>query len=199
MKSILMALKMKIVLGLMLFCAAGIQAQVLVYKRIVHRTEMGNGFTFKSSVSGYLMVDVSTGAAAEFDIDSRTKEFLARTRIFTVGTVHGGPGKEYMVFAEATALTDNFGPYRSSYTAKGKDVPLAIGWDGTRPLPRTMRFTACYVFYLGTEPFIEEHTGTLVMDLVETRSTNAAGSTLDEVVSAHRSKLIASGYRDSHP
>ena len=199
---------MKTLITLILLCTVSIQAQVLVYKRTVHSTVMGNGFRMKSSVSGVLVVDVGTGAAAEFDIYSKSKEFLSRSRTFMVGTVHGGPGllgtvqgvprKEYMVFAEVAAGTDTGGPYRMSYTAKGLDVQVDVGW-GKRPVPRTMQSVATYIYSFETEYYIEDETGTLIIDSAATQDANAAGHTVDEVAAAIRSKLIESGFTDIQP
>jgi hypothetical protein len=208
MKTNVSEIKMKTLITLILLCTVSIQAQVLVYKRTVHSTVIGDGFRTKSSVSGLLVVDVGTGAAAEFDTYSKSKEFLSRSRTFMVGTVHGGPGiagtvqgvpvKEYTVFAEVAAGTDTFGPYRMSYTAKGLDVQVEVGW-GKRPVPRTMRSNATDIYSFGTEYYMEDETGTLIIDSAATQNANAVGHTLDEVAAAIRSKLIESGFTDIQP
>jgi hypothetical protein len=190
---------MKTLLALIFLCAAHVQGQVLLYKRTIHSVSMGHGFTTKKSVTGCLIVDAETGAAVEFDIYSKAKEFLARGRTFTTNTVRGGFGKDYLVLAEAVADSDNFGPYRLSSTAKGLSVPLNIGLADTRSVPRTMRFVGRYISRLGTESFIDEQSGTLVIDLPATQNANSAGKTLDEVVAAFRSDLLSQGYRDIHP
>lgn len=199
---------MKTLITLILLCTLSIQAQVLVYKRTVHSTVMGNGFRAKTSVSGVLVVDLVTGAVAEFDICPRSKEFLSRNRTFMVGTVHGGPGiagmvqgvpvKEYTVFAEVDAGTGTGGPYRMSYTAKGLDVQVDVGW-GKRPVPRTMRFMGTYIYSFGIEYYIEDETGTLIIDPAATQNANAAGHTVDEVAAAILSDLVNRGYSDNQP
>ena len=186
-------------LALILFCATGVQAQLLIYKRTVHSTVMGHGFTTKSTVTGYLVVDANSRSAAEFDVDSKTKEFLNRGKTFTAGIVHGGQGRDYVVFGDAAAGTDNLGPYKSSLTARGTSVSMDIGLAGNRPVARTLRLIGRSVYFIGTEPFIEEQAGTLVIDVAGTREANSAGKTLDDMVTSIRSNLIASGYKDIHP
>src|SRR5215471_17405186 len=118
---------MKFLLALILFCAATVQAQVLIYKRTVHRTLMGNGFTMKSTMTGYLILDPNSGDAAEFDVYSKTKEFLNRSKTFTTGIVLGGQGKTHVVLGDTLSGTGNLGPYEFSLTARGTGAPLDIG------------------------------------------------------------------------
>ena len=192
-------IQMKTLLALVLLCATGVQAQILIYKRAVHSTVMGHGFTTKSTVAGYLVVDMNSGSAAEFDLYSKAKEFLNRGKTFTAGIVHGGQGRDYVVFGDAAAGTDNLGPYKSSLTARGTGLSMDIGLAGNRPVARTLRLIGRSVYFIGTETFIEEQAGTLVIDVAGTREANSAGKTLDDMVTSIRSNLIASGYKDIHP
>jgi hypothetical protein len=182
-----------------LFVAASVQGQVLLYKRTIHSVAMGFGFTTRETVTGHLIVDVETGAAAEFDVYSRTKEFLARSRMFIVYTAHGGSGKDYLVLSEAVAGTGTYGPYTTSSTARGLSVSLDVGLVDKRSVPRTMRFVGRYVDKLGIEPSIDEQIGTLVLDFAQTKSANSTGKSFDEVVTGFRSDLISKGYKDIHP
>jgi hypothetical protein len=193
-------LKMKALLTLALLCAANVQGQILIYKMSVHSTVTGHGFTTKRITPGYLVVDTATGAAAEFDLDPRAKDYSFRSKEFTVSTVHGGGGKNYMVFAEAGADTDASGrPFKFSSTVKGAAVSLNVGLADNRLVPRTMRFIGAYIFYIGSEPFMEEATDTLVIDLPGTQSANSAGHTFEDVLTTIRSKLADRGYTDNHP
>jgi hypothetical protein len=104
-------------ISLSFLCVANVQGQILIYKMTVNSTVMGHGFTTKRTAPGYLVVDTATGAAAEFDLNPRAKDYSFRSKAFTVSTVHGGAGKNYMVFAEAGANTDTSGqPFKFSST-----------------------------------------------------------------------------------
>jgi len=191
---------MKVLLALVLLCASNVQGQILIYKMIVHSTVMGHGFTTKRAGPGFLVVDTATGAAAEFDLDPRAKNYSFRSKEFTVSTVHGGEGKNYMVFAEAGADTDASGrPFKFSSTVKGVTVSLDVGLADHRLVPGTMRFIGSYLFYIGIEPFMEEDSNTLALDLPGTQSANSAGHTLDDVLTTIRSNLADRGYTDNHP
>src|SRR6267154_193115 len=157
---------MKTLLALVLLCAANVQGQILIYKMIVHSAVMGHGFTTKRTAPGYLVLDTATGTAAEFDLDPKAKDYSFRNKEFTVSTVHGGGGKNYMVFAEAGSDTDASGlPFKFSSTVKGVTVSLNLGLAENRLVPRTMRFIGSYLFYIGIEPFLEEDSNTLALDL----------------------------------
>ena len=191
---------MKTALALILLCTTSVQGQILIYKMAFNRTVMGNGFTRKGPATGYVVVDAGTEAAAEFILDPRfPKEYSFRNKTVTVDTVNGGPGKSYMVFAEALVGTNTSSRYRFSSTAKGINVSLDVGLVGKRLVPRTMQFISRDVFRLGIEPFIEESAGTLRIDLSGTQSANSAGQTLDDVVATIRSNLAERGYKDNHP
>ena len=190
---------MKTLLALILLFAVNVQGQILVYKRSINRITMGNGFTTKQTVNGYLIVNAATGSAAEFDIDSRAKEYLVRSKTFAVSTVRGGPGKDYLVLAEWLTGTDALGPYKFSSTLKGINVPLNIGFMDKRLVPKTMRSIGRDVFNMGIEPFIDEETGTLAIDIARMQSANSSGQTVDDVRVAIVAELTAKGYEDAHP
>jgi hypothetical protein len=196
---LLLRLGIKALLVLIFLFAAPVQGQVLLYKRTIRSVDLGFGYTTRESVAGYLIVDVETGAAAEFDVDSKAKEFLGRSKIFTVYTVHGGSGKDYLVLSEAVADTDTYGPYTLSSTARGLSVLLDVGSVDKRSVPRTMRFVGRYVGRTGMEPSIDEQSGALVLDLPQTKSVNSTGKSFDEVVTGFRSDLTGKGFRDIHP
>jgi hypothetical protein len=118
-------------LALVLLCATGVQAQLLIYKRTVHSTVMGHGFTTKSTVTGYLVVDANSGSAAEFDVYSKTKEFLNRGKTFTAGIVHGGQGKDYVVFGDAAAGTDRLGRTNPHGPPGERASRWILGWPAT--------------------------------------------------------------------
>lgn len=190
---------MKTLLALILLFAANVHGQVLVFKRTINRTTTGNGHTWNIPVRGYLVVDAGTGAAVEFDIDPQAKEFLVRSKTLAVSTVRGGPEKNYTLFAEWSIGTDNLGPYQFSSTAKGVNVSLNIGFIDKRPVPRTMRSSGRDVFRIGLEPFIDEETGTLIIDLPCTQGANSLGQTVDDVRTTILSNLTDKGYKDAHP
>ncbi len=190
---------MKILLGLIVLLVVNVQAEILIYKRTVKSTTMGHGFTSKSTVRGSLIIDPSTGAAAEFDLDETAKEFLSRSKTFTVNTVDAGRAKNYVVLAEVLSGTENGTPYKWSFTAKGMSVSLDVGLTGNRSAARRMQSIGRDVYSFGIVPFIQESVGTLVIDLTATQSANSAGRTVDELVALIRSDLMDKGYRDSRP
>jgi hypothetical protein len=190
---------MKILLVLILFVGANVQAEVIIYKRTVKSTYMGNGFTRKQTIRGSLIVDPSTGNAAEFDIDQKDKSFLSRYKTFSVNRIDSGRGKNYLVLAEVASGTDNLGPYKYSFTAKGPSVSLDVGLSEDRSVPRRMQTIGRDVFNMGIVPFIDETSGTLVLDLAATQNANSAGRTVEDVELIMHSELIANGYTDLHP
>jgi hypothetical protein len=192
-------ISMKILLSLIVLLVVNVQAEILIYKRTVKSTTMGHGFTSKTTVRGSLIIDPSTGAAAEFDVDETAKEFLSRSKTFTVSTVDAGRDKNYVVFAEVLSGTENGGPYKLSFTAKGMSVSLDVGLTGNRSVARRMQSIGRDVYSFGVVPFIGESVGTFVIDLPTTQSANAAGRTVDELVALIRSDLIDKGFRDARP
>ncbi len=195
----LLTTTMKIIFAIVLLFTLTAEGQILIYKMTARRLATGSGFTTKYSEPGYVVVDTGNGAAAEFRLDVKGKEYSFRSKTVAVEIVHGGMGKDYMVFAEILLGTNNGGPYRFSSTAKGSSILLDIGIGDKRPIARTMQFVDRDVFRFGFEPFIDESAGTLVLDLVGTQSANSGGQTLDAVVTKIRTDLADKGYRDNHP
>lgn len=190
---------MKPLLVLVLFCVANVQGQILIYKSSFSSTQMGNGFTWKESTPGYVVVDTGTGAAGEFSLYPAWKEYSFRNKTLTVESVDAGHGKLHTVFAEILISTNASTPAKFSSTAKGLNVSLDVGLAEKRRVPRTMQFVSRDVFRFGIIPFIEEGAGTLRIDLPGTQSANSAHKTLDEVVAIIRADLAERGFSDNHP
>jgi len=191
---------MKTLFALILFCTATAQGQILFYKRTIHSTQIGNGFTWRDTEFSYLIVDAETGAVGEFNFDSQApKEYSFGYRKFTIESLDGGPGKQFTVFAEVAVDTNAPTPYKYSSTARGLNLPLDVGLVGKRPVPRTMQFIRRDVYRFGITPFIDEAAGTLRLDLPGTQKANSAHKTLEDVVATIRADLTARDYRDNTP
>ena len=192
--------RMKTLLALLLLGVPHLQAQILIYKGSFKHTAIGHGFTTKRSEPRYLVVDASTGMAAQFRLILNVKNYFIQYKTLTVNTVNGGLGKDYMIFAEGVAGTENSGqPYKYFSTAKGLNVSLDVGLPEKRSVARTLQSVGRYVYSLGIEPFINEDSGTLTIDLAATRTANTSGQTLDDVVASIHSSLVQQGYFNPHP
>ena len=190
---------MKALLVLILLCAANVQSQILIYKMDFRTTQMGNGFTWKDSTPGYVVVDAGSGAAGEFSLYPAWKEYSFRNKTLTAESVDAGRGKQYTVFAEILVSTNASTPAKFSSTAKGLNVILDVGLAEKRLVPRTMQFVSRDVFRFGITPFIEEGAGTLRIDLVGTQSANSGHKTLEDVIATIRADLAQRGFSDNKP
>jgi hypothetical protein len=175
------------------------QAQILVFKNRFAGTITGGGYTKAFSVTGYTVVDESSGTITRVEISTIRKEFrvlpLPDWHISTVT----GPGRDYTVYSQATSYTTNNGNLQLDCAMlKGLNVSTEIGASQRWMVPRVMTVVGRSVSTTANgQPQIEEATGTLTLFLKDTIFYNQSSMSLETVIDLIRADL-SSSYTEVH-
>jgi hypothetical protein len=192
MKTLLIALSLS--LGL---CAHG---QVAIYKYTETGTVTGNFQTFRVLYTGYVILDLNTGALSGVQTFPSSRQYAdLDLSTLMLGQMQSRSG-QYSLFHDAYSGTNSAGnPIVIFSWFKGLNSNVDVGDVTFWRIPRTLQMTERWVYWTEdeSEEQFEEDTGILVIDYKDSIISNHAGD--DAIAAADRLKayLQSRGYTES--
>ena len=192
MKTLLIALSLS--LGL---CAQG---QVAIYKYTETGTVTGNFQTFRVLYTGYVILDLNTGALSGVQTFPSSRQYAdLDLSTLMLGQMQSRSG-QYSLFHDAYSGTNSAGnPIVIFSWFKGLNSNVDVGDVTFWRIPRTLQMTERWVYWTEdeSEEQFEEDTGILVLDSRDSVISNRAGD--DAIAAADRLKayLQSRGYTES--
>jgi len=192
MKTLLIALSLS--LGL---CAQG---QVAIYKYTETGTVTGNSQTFRVLYTGYVILDLNTGALSGIQTFPNSRQYAdLDLSTLILGQMQSRTG-QYSLFHDAYSGTNSAGnPIVIFSWFKGLNSNVDVGDVTFWRIPRTLQMTERWVYWTEDEAQeqFEEDTGIMVIDFKDSIISNHAGD--DSIAAADRLKayLQSRGYTES--
>lgn len=175
-----------------MLCVATAHADTFVYTQNFTQTTTGYGSVSVQKWTGYLFFD-ENGGFMEINANAKSKTY----------TVHDYSGYSWNFYypkvkagsTMVVALQPN-ADYGTFY-AKGTATPVTVGLN-TRTIAKTMAFTGSAVFVDGSNDVLQESSGKLAFDSLDTQSATIAFPGVQATLGYLHDKLTSQGYTELH-
>jgi hypothetical protein len=187
MKTFLAALSLSLCL-----CAQG---QVAIYKYTETGTITGDFQTFRVLYTGYIILDLPTGALSGIQILPSSRQYTdLDLSTLILSTVHSR-SVDYSLFHDAFTSTNSDVVFS---WFKGVNSRLNIGDSTPWLIPRSLSMTERWVYSADDgEPQFEEDSGTMILDFTRSIISNQAGDDSGAAVDRLKAYLQSRGYTES--
>ena len=170
-------------------------AQVAVYRTQLAGTVTGGSNSVHASLSGYTVLDASTGVVARVQIANATKEFKVEQLNWIVTTAYAKT-KTYTLLIESTNFLDGGELTSESVFAKGANSRVTLHGGQILEVPRSFSVITKSTYPETGAEFLQEASGTLVLDTIRTSEFAVPGGTVQGTVDLIRADLIQRGFHE---